>query len=285
MSVQALKLNRKKIKFTRVMLWVLIVILLFFALFPIYWIVITSFKTNNAVIQRVQTWVPIPFTTMQYKAIFARATFWSSLKNSILTSLFATLISLVVSLLLAYAVSRTQMKGKRVILGFVLFTYLLPIFLLFIPIYCVMAKIGLANNILSLYIIYPVTCIPYATWVFVTYLRSIPFSLEEAAMIDGCSKMGIIIRIVVPLALPGIMSIGIFCFTRVWNEFLLAFSLLSDPKQFTLMITIKDYMVGDMFAWGKVFATSVCASVPVMVLYFLSSKWIVSGMTLGSVKE
>jgi multiple sugar transport system permease protein len=81
------------------------------------------------------------------------------------------------------------------------------------------------------------------------------------------------------------MSIGIFCFTRVWNEFLLAFSLLSDPKQFTLMITIKDYMVGDMFAWGKVFATSVCASVPVMVLYFLSSKWIVSGMTLGSVKE
>lgn len=274
-----------RLRTSRILLWVLIIILLFIALFPIYWILITSFKTNNAVIQRVQTWLPTPFTTQQYEAIFARETFWSSLRNSILTSLSATIISLAVSILLAYAVSRTKMKGKRFVLGFVLFTYLLPIFLLFIPIYCVMAKLGLANNILSLYIIYPVTCIPYATWVFVTYLRSIPFSLEEAAMIDGCSRMGIIIKIIIPLALPGIMSIGIFCFTRVWNEFLLAFSLLSDPKQFTLMLTIKDYMVGDMFAWGKVFATSVCASVPVVVMYFLSSKHITSGMTLGSVKE
>lgn len=104
-------------------------------------------------------------------------------------------------------------------------------------------------------------------------------------MIDGCSRMGIIMKIIIPLAMPGIMSIGIFCFTRVWNEFLLAFSLLTDPSQFTLMVTIKDYMVGDMFAWGKVFATSVCASLPVSILYFVSSKKITTGMTLGSVKE
>ncbi len=277
--------KRRRVRLSRILLWALVAVFLFVALFPIYWILITSFKTNNAVIQRVQVWIPRPFTLEQYAAVFSRATFWSSLRNSVLTSLSATVISLAVSLLLAYAIGRTNMRGKKMVLGFVLFTYLLPIFLLFIPIYCVMSKIGLANNILSLYIIYPVTCIPYATWVFVTFLRSIPYSLEEAAMIDGCPRMGIIGRIVIPLSLPGIMSIGIFCFTRVWNEFLLAFSLLSDQKQFTLMITIKDYMVGDMFAWGKVFATSVCASVPVTVLYFLSSKHIISGMTLGSVKE
>ena len=277
--------KRRRVRLSRILLWALVAVFLFVALFPIYWIIITSFKTNNAVIQRVQVWIPRPFTLEQYAAVFSRATFWSSLRNSVLTSLSATVISLAVSLLLAYAIGRTNMRGKKMVLGFVLFTYLLPIFLLFIPIYCVMSKIGLANNILSLYIIYPVTCIPYATWVFVTFLRSIPYSLEEAAMIDGCPRMGIIGRIVIPLSLPGIMSIGIFCFTRVWNEFLLAFSLLSDQKQFTLMITIKDYMVGDMFAWGKVFATSVCASVPVTVLYFLSSKHIISGMTLGSVKE
>jgi len=282
-----IQLNKQKSKvtFSKVVLWLLIIVLLVWSLFPIYWIVVMSFKENKDVIQKVQTWLPDPFTLEQYKGIFERETFWSSLRNSVLTSLFATLISLVVSILLAYAVSRTKMKGKKLILEFVLFTYLLPMFLLFIPIYCVMAQLGLSNNILSLYIIYPVTCIPYATWVFVTYLQSIPYSLEEAAMLDGCSRMGIITRIIVPLALPGIMSIAIFCFTRVWNEFLLAFSLLSDQKQFTLMITIKDYMIGDMFAWGKVFATSVCASLPVSIMYFISSKHITSGMTLGSVKE
>lgn len=277
--------KKKKLKISSIFLWLLIIVLLIWSLFPIYWIVVMSFKTNNAVIQKVQTWLPDPFTLEQYKAIFAKDTFWSSLKNSFLTSLFGTIISLVLSILLAYAVSRTKMKGKKLVLEFVLFTYLLPMFLLFIPIYCVMAQLGLSNNILSLYIIYPVTCIPYATWVFVTYLQSIPYSLEEAAMLDGCSRMGIITRIIVPLALPGIMSIAIFCFTRIWNEFLLAFSLLSDKNQFTLMITIKDYMVGDMFAWGKVFATSVCASLPVSIMYFVSSKHITSGMTLGSVKE
>jgi ABC-type glycerol-3-phosphate transport system permease component len=97
--------------------------------------------------------------------------------------------------------------------------------------------------------------------------------------------MGILTRIIVPLAMPGIMSIAIFCFTRVWNEFLLAFTLIADPKQYTLMINILDYMVADMFAWGKVFATSVCASLPVSIMYFVSSKRIITGMTLGSVKE
>lgn len=279
------KRGLKKITPGRVLLWILIAVLLFWSLFPIYWIAITSFKSNNATIQRVQTWIPKPFTTQQYEAIFARDTFWSSLRNSLLTSFVSTLIALVVSILLAYAIGRTDMKGKKVILYFVLLTYLMPIFLLFIPIYVIMSKLGLSNNILSLYLIYPVTCIPYATWVFVSYLRSIPFSLEEAAKLDGCTRMGIIVRIVVPLAMPGIMSIAIFCFTRVWNEFLLAFSLLSNPKEFTLMITIKDYMVGDMFAWGKVFATSVCASVPVCIMYFVSSKYITTGMTLGSIKE
>lgn len=277
--------NHKKFKWSKILLWLLIAVLLVWSLFPIYWIIMTSFKTNAATIQKDPTWLPDPFTLEQYKAIFERPTFWSSLLNSFSTSLFATLISLAVSLLLGYALCRTKMKGKRTILQFVLLTYLIPMFLLFIPIYVLMSQIGLANNIASLYIIYPVTCIPYATWVFVTYLKSIPYSLEEAAMIDGCSRMGIILRIIIPLAMPGIMSIGIFCFTRVWNEFLLAFSLLTDPSQFTLMVTIKDYMVGDMFAWGKVFATSVCASLPVCVLYFVSSKKITTGMTLGSVKE
>ena len=282
-----IKLNKKrsKITFSRVLIWLLIAVLLFWTLFPIYWVLITSFKTNNATTQRIQTWWPDTFTFEQYKAIFAKSTFWSSLRNSLLTSIFATLISIVVSILLAYAISRTRMKGKSIVLQFVLFTYLIPMFLLFIPIYVVMAQFGLTDNILSLYIVYPVTCIPYATWVFVTYLKSIPYSLEEAAMLDGCSRIGIINRVIVPLALPGIMSIAIFCFTRVWNEFLLAFSLLSDPDKFTLMITIKDYMVGDMFAWGKVFATSVCASLPVSLMYFISSNRITTGMTLGSIKE
>ena len=156
-------------------------ILLFWTLFPIYWIVITSFKNNQGTIQRIQTWIPKPFTLEQYKDIFGRKNFWNSLLNSLLTSITATFISIVVSILLAYAISRTGMKYKRTILQFVLFTYMVPMFLLFIPIYVLMSQIGLANNILSLYIIYPVTCIPYATWVFVSYLKSIPYSLEEAA--------------------------------------------------------------------------------------------------------
>jgi multiple sugar transport system permease protein len=276
---------KRKITFERIVVWLLIAVLLFISLFPIYWIFITSFKTNNATIQKQQTLLPYPFTLEQYKGIFSRRTFWSSLRNSFFTSITATFVSVAASILLAYAVARTRMRYKRTILYVVLFTYLIPMFLLFIPIYVLMSQFGLANNVLSLYLIYPVTCIPYATWVLVTYLKTIPISLEEASILDGCSRMGIILRIIVPLAMPGIMAVGIFCFTRVWNEFLLAYTLLSDQNQFTLMITIKDYMVGDMFAWGKVFAVSVCASIPVSVLYFVFSKYITAGMTLGSIKE
>ncbi|MFR9207951.1 MAG: carbohydrate ABC transporter permease [Lachnospiraceae bacterium] len=241
--------NHKKIKWSRILLWLLIAVLLVWSLFPIYWIVMTSFKTNSATIQKDPTWIPDPFTLEQYKGIFERPTFWSSLFNSFSTSLFATLVSLIVSLLLGYALCRTKMKGKRTILQFVLLTYLIPMFLLFIPIYVLMSQIGLANNIASLYIIYPVTCIPYATWVFVTYLKSIPYSLEEAAMIDGCSRMGIIMKIIIPLAMPGIMLLNLrlpACGTNFCWRF-----RCHRPVSVYLMVTIKDYMVGDMFAGAR----------------------------------
>lgn len=277
--------KKKKFRPVRILLWLLIAVLLFWSLYPIAWMVSTSFKTNQNVLTRDPVLFAKPFSLEQYKEIFARDTFWSSLLNSFSTSAIAMIVAIMTSILLAYAVSRTNMRLKKPIVQFVLFTYLIPMFLLFIPIYIVMANLGLTNNLISLYIIYPVTSIPYATWVFITYLRSIPYSLEEAAMLDGCSKFGIIMRIIVPLAMPGIMSIAIFCFTRTWNEFLLAFVLISDPDKYTLMITIKDYMIADTFAWGKIFATSVCASLPVTILYFIASKRITAGMTLGSVKE
>lgn len=284
------RLSHKKIPFhhfkvSRLFIWLLIAVLLLWSLFPIYWILVTSFKTNQGAMQRVQAWWPQPFVLDQYIYILTREVFWTSFGNTLFTSLFATMVALVVSILLAYAVSRTNMKFKRAIMQFVLLTYMMPMFLMFIPIYILMSQIGLTNNVASLYIIYPVTCIPYATWVFVTYLRSIPYSLEESARLDGCSRMGIIVRIVTPLALPGIMAIAIFCFTRVWNEFLLAFTLITSSKQQTLMMHIRQYMHGDSFAWGRMFATSVIASLPVSIMYFVSSKRITTGMTLGSIKE
>ena len=266
-------------------IYLLAAVLLFWTLFPIYWLIISSFKPTREIIGRFPTFWPGRWVIGHYASILTSRSFVRSLANSIYISTGATLVTIFLSLLAGYAISRLKMKGKQLMSQFVLFTYLIPLFMLFIPFYIVLSKFGLTNKTESLFLVYPVLCIPYATWIFISYLKSIPHELEEAAFLDGYSRFAIIMRIVTPLAAPGIMATAIYTFTRIWNDYLMAFMLISSPSRFTIMLAVADLIIGDQVAWGKLFAASVIASIPVTVIYFIAGRQITSGLTAGAVKQ
>ncbi len=262
----------------------LLALLLVWTLFPLYWMLVSSFKPIREIINRTPTFWPSKFVVVHYQEIFRNLAFVRNVMNSIYLSCFSTVITIFLSLLAGYAIGRLKMAGKALLSQFVLFTYLIPLFLLFIPFYIILARLGLTNKTEGLLLVYPVLLIPYATWIFITYLKSIPRELEESALMDGCPKFGIIVRIIIPLAMPGIMATAIFTFTRVWNDYLMAFILISNPRRFTVMLAISDLINGDQVGWGKLFASAMLSSLPVTLMYFLASKHITTGLTAGAVK-
>ena len=259
--------------------------LLVWTLFPIYWLAISSLKPTREIIGRIPTFWPGKIIFDHYAWILTNSAFMRSLLNSIYVSGGSTLITIFVSLLAGYAIGRQKMRGKMIMAQFVLFTYLIPLFMLFIPFYVLLSKLGISNTTGSLFFVYPVLSIPYATWIFITYLKSIPRELEEAALLDGYSRFSIIMKIIIPVAAPGIVATAIYTFTRVWNDYLMAFILINSQKRFTVMLAIADLIIGDQVAWGKLFAASMIASVPVTVMYFVAAKQITAGLTAGAVKQ
>jgi multiple sugar transport system permease protein len=268
-----------------IVIYVLAALLLFWTLFPIYWLIVSSFKPTREIIGRIPTFWPARFVLDHYRGILTSRTFLMSLWNSIYISGGSTAVTIFLSLLAGYAIARQKMKGKQIMSQFVLFTYLIPLFMLFIPFYIMLSKIGLTNKTGALFLVYPVLCIPYATWIFIAYLKSIPRELEEAALLDGYARFAIIMRIIVPIAMPGVMATAIYTFTRIWNDYLMAFILINSPKHFTVMLAIADLIIGDQVAWGRLFAASVISSIPVTVIYFLAAKEITAGLTAGAVKQ
>jgi len=166
----------------------------------------------------------------------------------------------------------------------ILFKYLLPTAMLFVPLYAIVVSLGLGNTLRSLMLTYLSFTVPFCTWMLMGYFRSIPPELEEHAMVDGCTKVGALIRILLPLSAPGLVASAIFSFTLAWNEFLLALVFTMDQSTMTVPIKLSMMVVGDQYIWGQLMAGAVLASVPVAILYFLGQRFVVQGLAAGSVK-
>ncbi len=255
-----------------------------FVLFPFYWIVTTSLKTTTQISSRTSIFWPQPFTMEQYVDLTTNTPFVTWLFNSALVASASTLLSVALASLAAYALTRLRFLGAGLLTTLLLITYLLPGTLLFIPLYQTLSAIGMINTYWALIVTYPTFLLPFATWVLMGYFRSIPVELEEAAMIDGASRLYIFLRITLPLAAPALLSVTLFAFTNAWNEFLFAFVFIYSESLRTLPIGLQSLVFGDILPWGKLMAASLLTAVPVAVLYIYAQRFLVEGLTVGSVK-
>ena len=259
---------------------------LFVLLFPFYWMGVTTFKPDNELLSRDGNpfWIISPTLAHIEKLLF-KTEYPQWMWNTVLVSVTATFFSLLASVCAADAIERLRFSGaKNVGLGIFL-AYLVPPSILFIPLASVVFQMGLFDTRLALILTYPTFLIPFCTWLLMGYFRSIPMELEECALIDGANRWEILVKIILPLAVPGLISAGIFAFTLSWNEFIYALTFVSSSEMKTLPVGVVTELVeGDVYHWGALMAGALFGSLPVAVIYSFFVEYYVSGMT-GSVKE
>lgn len=265
--------------------YLIIIVALLVTLLPIYWMLITSFKTMNEIFQRVPTFFPMDLTFENYSSLFKETTYLHGIWNSFSIAIVVACFTIAISLPASYAISRLRFKMKKIASNAVLFTYLIPAAVLYIPLFIMMTNLHLTNSKLGLMLIYPTFTIPYATWILIPYLKSIPLELEEAAIVDGCSRAGSMLKIVFPLAAPGIITTFVFSFIQCWGEFLYALVNITEAKMRTFPLVINALIWGDLYPWGQIMAGGIIACIPVLILYTSCSNLIVNGLTSGSVKQ
>ena len=264
---------------------VFIVLCLIVALFPIYWMLCTSLKSDGEIYQKIPTMIPKRFTVEAYSYLLTKTNFLNAIKNSLLVATVVSLLSIAVAYPTAYTLARTKFRGRRVLSKAVLFTYMLPTSVLYIPLYILVARLGLTNTLWGLVLIHPTFTLPYVAWILIPHVQSIPVALEEAAMMDGCSHFMIMYRIIFPLALPGIISTTIFAFAMCWGEYLYALVNLTSATVQTFPLVISSLIYGDMPPWNQLMAGAIMACIPIIIIYMLASSSLVGGATAGGVKQ
>lgn len=267
----------------RLATWVVVVVVLATVLFPIYWMIVTSLKIPRDILRTPSLW-PHVFTLENYRILIEDKGFLTNIANSLVVSLTVTVIALLFSSFAAYSMVRFRYRFRGLFGRIILFAYLTPTSLLFIPLSVVMAQLHLANSLFGLILVYLTFALPLATWLLQGYFRSVPRELEEQAMIDGLSRFGALIRIVLPLSAPGLAAVAIFTFTGAWNELLLALVLITSENQRTAPLALNYLITSDVLPWGPLMAGAVISSVPLMILYFIAQRFMVVGLTAGSVK-
>jgi len=252
-------------------------------LFPIYWMVITSLKLPREIYRVPSLW-PQTITWNNYRILIEDKEFFLNIRNSLIVAGAVTVISIIISSLCAYSLVRFRYRFQGLVGRLILFAYLTPTTLLFIPLSILMARLGLGNSLHGLILVYLTFSLPLSTWLLQGYFRGVPRELEEQGMIDGLSRMGALIRIVLPLSAPGIAAVAIFTFTGAWNELLLALVLITSESQRTAPLALNYLITSDVLPWGPLMAGAVLSSLPLMILYFVAQRFMVQGMTAGSVK-
>lgn len=255
-------------------------------LFPFYWMIITSFTPDSQMYDVARNPMLVLEPTIEhYTGLINDSPFLIWLKNSLQVAVVSTSISLVVGTMAAYALARLRFRGGQTMGLSIFISYLVPTTLLFLPLAYVIRSLGLFDKPIALMITYPTFLIPFCTWLLMGYFKGIPKELEECAMVDGCTRFGAFIKIVLPISMPGLISAGLFAFTLSWNEFIYALTLAQSNSVKTLPTGVVSQLVlGDVYFWGQLMAAALLGSVPIAILYSFFLEYYVKGMTAGAVK-
>jgi multiple sugar transport system permease protein len=270
-----------------VTVYIPLLIIMIVLLFPFYWMAITAIKPDEQLLDLERFnpfFVTAPTFKHIYKLLFETA-YPRWLWNTMFISVAATVLSLFASVLAAYAITRIRYRGATYVGGAIFLAYLVPPSILFIPLSTVIHQYGLFDSVFALILVYPTILIPFSTWLLMGYFKTIPYELEECALIDGASRWQILTRIVMPLAIPGVISASIFSLTLCWNEFIYALTFISSSTNKTVPVAIVyEFVDGDIYRWGSLMAGALVGSLPLVVLYSFFVEHYVAAMT-GAVKE
>jgi multiple sugar transport system permease protein len=271
----------------KVLLHLGLVPFLLFALFPFYHMALTSVKTDRELYDRAANPLLIRQgpTVEHYTKLITDTPFITWMKNSLMVTGIATTLSVIIGTVAAYALARLQFFGVASFGTGIFITYLVPTSLLFLPLAQVVHWLGLADSKWSLVVTYPTFLVPFCTWLLMGYFRTVPKEVEECAMVDGATRVQALWRIVLPMAIPGLICAVLFAFTLSWNEFIYALTFTSSSEQITASVGITQELVrGDIYFWGGLMAGAMVASIPIVVLYVFFLDYYVSGLTAGAVK-
>jgi multiple sugar transport system permease protein len=269
-----------------VTVYIPLLLFLFVLLFPFYWMTVTSIKPNAELLSTSGNpfWVIHP-TLEHFRKLLFHTAYPSWMLNTMMIAVISTFASLAASVFAAYAIERLRFQGSRQVGMAIFLAYLVPPSILFIPLATIVFQLGIFDTKWALILTYPTFLIPFSTWLLMGYFRSIPFELEECALIDGATRWQILVKIVLPLAVPGLISAGIFAFTLSWNEFIYALTFISSSEHKTVPVgVITELVEGDVYHWGALMAGALLGSLPVAIMYSFFVEYYVAGMT-GAVKE
>jgi multiple sugar transport system permease protein len=270
-----------------VVLYLPLAVFIFILLFPFYWMSLTSIKPNGELLDMKNHnpfWVTSP-TIAHIKHLLFNTAYPKWLWTTMLIAVASTFLSLLASTLAAYAIERLRFKGSAYVGLGIYLAYLVPQSILFIPLATVIVQFGLFDSPLALILVFPTFLVPFCTWLLIGYFKSIPYELEECALVDGATRLQILRKITLPLAVPGLISAGIFSFTLSWNEFIYSLAFIQSSEKKTVPVAILTELVtGDVYQWGALMAGSLLGSLPVALFYSLFVDYYVSSLT-GAVKE
>lgn len=256
-----------------------------FVLVPVLWMVSTSLKTEPETFAIPPRWIPETVTLGSYRAMWVDYPFLYYFRNSIIVTLAAVAISVSISCLTGYGVTRFRFKGKESFLGFVLLTQMFPSVMLLVPYYKVLNTYGLNNTLIGLGLVYISFTVPFCSWMMVGYFKTVPLELDEAAIIDGCSRWQAFTRITLPIVIPGVSSSAIYAFVTCWNEYMFANLLMADEKLKTVSVGIAELNGYYKIMWNDLMASSVVASIPLVIGFIFLQKYFIGGLTAGAVKS
>ena len=267
----------------KILYYGLLTLLALMILFPIYYMIIISLKLPRD-IYRLPSLLPVNPTLRNYTDLLGRDEFLRNILNSILVAGLTTAISVAISAMAAYSLVRLKYRFRTAVGRLILFAYLTPSALLFIPLSVIVAQLRLGNTLHGLIFVYLTFAAPLSTWLLMGFFRSIPPDLEEQAMVDGATRVQAMTRVLLPLSTPGLIAVSVFTFTGAWNELLLALIFITSESKRTVPLGINYLITSDVLPWGTLMAGAVLSSLPVMILYFVAQRFMVSGATAGSVK-
>ncbi len=283
-SQQNIVSKRTAKRISGALIGLLILALLVFEMIPFYWMLVTAFKTDAQIQAAQSPFWPNPWTLDQLNELLTKTAFLTWFKNTIIVAVVAVAVGVLASAAGAYALARMRWRGSGFFSTILLLTYMMPGIALLIPLYQIMAFLHLLNTLTALMLAYPSFTLPFACWLLMSYYRSIPEELEDAAMIDGASRVQTFIRIILPLSAPALFAVTLFALTNAWNEFFLAYILLHSNSVLTLPVGIAQMIFGDVYPQGQLMASALLMAVPVVIVYSMAQRFMVAGLTIGGVK-
>ena len=261
-----------------------LLLLCFFAVFPLLWIIISSIKGKGELTGNPTAFLPKVVTLEYYRHVIFDLGFIVNIRNSVIISLATTGIAITISALAAYGIVRFFPKIGTVLSKVLVTTYIFPPILLAIPYSIVMAKLGLTNTRIGLVLVYLSFSIPYAVWLLVGFFKTVPIGIEEAAKIDGANKIQVFMQVVIPLVAPGIVATAIYTFINVWNEFLYSLILINDTSKMTVAVALRSLNGSEILDWGDMMAASTLVVIPSILFFCLIQNKIAGGLSEGAVK-